>query len=82
MHTLSVTYKAPPGDSKVTEVFGHTFFDGKPETITVDDRVLGKLKNHPLFKCGEPTSDQPQADPHGKENPPPKRFQKGEKDDD
>lgn len=78
MHTLSVTYKAPPGDSKVTEVFGHTFFDGKPETITVDDRVLGKLKNHPLFDCGPSSA----AEPHKGENPPPKRFQKGEKDDD
>jgi hypothetical protein len=55
MKTLTVTYKAPPGDSKVTEAFGHTFYDGKPETITVDDRILGKLQNNATFECGEPS---------------------------
>lgn len=53
MTEITVTYTAPPGDSKVTEIFGHTFFDGKPETIEVDDRMLGKLKNHRQFTVGE-----------------------------
>jgi hypothetical protein len=71
MNRLQVTYKAPKGDSKVTEVFGYTFFDGKPETITVDDRVLAKLQAHPLFVCGDVTSDQPQAATAKDDKPPP-----------
>lgn len=49
---LSVIYKAPPGDSKVTEVFGHTFYDGKAEEIEVDDRTAEKIKNNPVFQPG------------------------------
>jgi hypothetical protein len=64
MKQISVTYKAPPGDAKVTEMFGHTFYDGKAETITVDDHVADKLKNNPVLKCGEATDAKEQkADP-------------------
>jgi hypothetical protein len=54
-HKVSVTYRAPPGDSKVTEVYGHTFFDGKPDEIEVDDDTLERLQNSRLFECGKPT---------------------------
>ena len=49
---LSVVYKAPPGDSKVTEAFGHTFYDGKPEDIEVDDATAAKIKANPVFQPG------------------------------
>jgi hypothetical protein len=49
---LTVTYKAPPGDAKVTEAYGHTFFDGKSEEIEVDDEVAAKIKGHPCFRTG------------------------------
>lgn len=64
MKSVAVTYKAPPGDAKVTEAFGHTFYDGKEETIEVDERVLAKLQGNRLFKVGEPQdADAKQADP-------------------
>jgi len=80
MKQVSVTYKAPPGDSKVTEVFGHTFFDGKEETIDVDDRTLAKLQGNKNFKCGEPTdaADKP-ADPE-KEKAEKERIEREEAD--
>ena len=62
MKKVSVTYKAPPGESKVAELFGHTFFDGKEESIEVDDRTLEKLKGNKHFKCGEP-EDAADAEP-------------------
>jgi hypothetical protein len=49
---LSVIYKAPPGDSKVTEAYGHTFFDGQSIDVEVDDRVAEKIKNNPVFMPG------------------------------
>jgi hypothetical protein len=55
MKQMSVTYKAPPGDNKVVEAFGHTFFDGKSEDVTVDDDIAEKLKNNTSFTCSEPT---------------------------
>jgi hypothetical protein len=60
--SVSVTYKAPPGDSKVVEAFGHTFYDGKAETVTVDEDVLEKLQGNKHFKCGEP-KDAPDEKP-------------------
>jgi hypothetical protein len=54
-HKLSVTYRAPPGDSKVTEAFGHTFFDGKAEEIEVDDETLARLQGNRVFECGKPS---------------------------
>lgn len=64
MTEVTVTYKAPPGDSKVTEAFGYTFFDGKAEKIEVDERVLGKLQNNPHFTVGEKPADPPDHKPH------------------
>jgi hypothetical protein len=46
---VTVTYKAPPGDSKVIEAYGHTFFDGKPEDIEVEDHVLGQDQRAPVL---------------------------------
>jgi hypothetical protein len=54
-HKVSVTYHAPPGDSKVVEAHGHTFFDGKAEEIEVDDDTLARLQGHRMFECGKPT---------------------------
>lgn len=59
MKSVTVTYHAPPGDSKVAEVFGHTFFDGKSETIEVDDHVAEKLRGNKHFECSEPKDAQP-----------------------
>jgi hypothetical protein len=55
MKKVTVTYHAPPHDSKVVEAFGRTFFDGKSEEIEVDDAVLAKLQNNRHFQCGEPS---------------------------
>lgn len=63
MKQVSVTYKAPPGDAKVTEAFGYTFFDGKEETIVVDERSLEKLQANRYFKCGEPQDADEAPDP-------------------
>jgi len=57
--SVSVTYRAPKGDAKVTEAFGHTFYDGKTETIEVDDHVLKKLQGNQVFEVGDPTDDKP-----------------------
>lgn len=54
---LTVIYKAPPGDSKVTEAYGHTFYDGKPEEIEVSDEIAEKIKNNPIFAPGGPPSE-------------------------
>jgi hypothetical protein len=61
---LSVIYKAPPGDSKVTEAFGHTFFDGKAEEIEVDDRIAEKIKANPVFHPGGKEEAHPKEDTH------------------
>ena len=61
---LSVIYKAPPGDAKVVEMFGHTFHDGKPEEIEVDTETAEKIKNNPIFAPG------------GKPEPEPKQHEK------
>ena len=55
---LSVIYRAPPGDSKVTEAFGHTFYDGKAEEIEVDDATAEKIKRNPVFAPGGPPKEK------------------------
>lgn len=55
---MTVIYKAPPGEAKVTEVFGYTFHDGKPEDIEVDDETAERIKTNPMFQPGGP----PKAD--------------------
>jgi hypothetical protein len=62
LKTVSVTYKAPPGDSKVAEIFGHTLYDGKAETVTVDEDQLQRLQGNRHFKCGE-AKDAAEAKP-------------------
>jgi hypothetical protein len=52
MPKLSVVYKAPPGDSKVTELYGHTFYDGKAEEVEVTDEQAEKIKANPVFQPG------------------------------
>jgi hypothetical protein len=59
MKKMSVTYKAAPGEPKVLEAFGHTFFDGKSEDVTVDDDTAEKLRGNSTFKCGEPQDVEP-----------------------
>jgi hypothetical protein len=62
--TVTVTYHAPKGDSKVVEMGGHTFFDGKPTEIeeSADNaHLIGKLKANPHFQPGK--SDAPPAEP-------------------
>lgn len=59
MKKISATYRAPSGDSKVTEAFGHTFFDGKPEDIEIDDVLAVSLLGNQHFECVE----QKNADP-------------------
>jgi hypothetical protein len=60
MNKVSVTYHAPKGDSKMATLFGQTFYDGKPEEIEVDDRVLAKLKGNSHFSVG---GDKPSVPP-------------------
>jgi hypothetical protein len=61
---ISVIYKAPEGDSKVTEAFGHTFFDGKAEDIEVSDRIAEKIKNNPVLNPGGKGAPKPHEQPH------------------
>jgi hypothetical protein len=64
MKKVSVTYVAPAGDAKVTEMFGHTLYDGKAEDIEVTERELEKLKGNPCFKVGkEADADDAKVDP-------------------
>lgn len=50
MKKATVTYSAPPGDSKVVEMMGHTFFDGKGTEVVLDDHLIKKLEANKLFK--------------------------------
>jgi len=53
MGNVSVTYKAPPGDTKIVELYGHKFEDGKPTQIEENDEnkeAIDKLAHHPLFE--------------------------------
>ena len=64
MKKVSVTYVAPAGDAKVTEMFGHTLHDGHAEEIEVTERELEKLKGNRHFKIGKETDvDDDKADP-------------------
>jgi hypothetical protein len=57
---LSVTYHAPKGDSKIVEIFGHTFYDGKAEEIEVEEPILKRLQRNRFF---EVKGDTPQEQP-------------------
>jgi hypothetical protein len=60
---LSVTYHAPKGDSKMVEIFGHTFYDGKAEEVEVEEPILKRLQRNRFFECSKPT-DVDSAKPH------------------
>jgi hypothetical protein len=55
MKKVSITYHAAKGDSKVNEVAGMVFYDGKAETVTISDQLYGELKNNRFFEIGKPT---------------------------
>lgn len=55
MKKLSVTYHAPKGDSKVVEIWGHTFYDGKAEEVTVEDDTYQSMAHNRFFECSKPT---------------------------
>jgi hypothetical protein len=54
MAKISVTYHAPLGDNKTTEMFGHTFHDGKAEHIDDDTpaqkAIVAKLRVNRFFE--------------------------------
>jgi len=60
---MTATYHAPPGDSKVVEAFGHTFFDGKSEQVDVPDHVAEKMRGNRHFECSEPQDAKPKVAP-------------------
>jgi hypothetical protein len=51
MRKATATYIAPPGDNKVVEMGGVTFFDGKSVDLNDYDHplLLSKLQNNPYF---------------------------------
>ena len=52
---LTITYHAPRDDSRIVEIWGHTFFDNKPEHVTISDEAYLEASNHKFFECGKPT---------------------------
>jgi len=59
MPKVSVTWKTNPGDAKVCEGWGYTFFDGKAEDIEVDDATLDTIKQNRQFTvAGEKHKDK------------------------
>jgi hypothetical protein len=51
MKKATATYVAPPGDNKVVEMGGVTFFDGKPVDLNTDDHghLVSKLPGNQHF---------------------------------
>lgn len=51
MKKATATYVAPPGDNKVVEMGGVTFFDGKPVDLNTDDHghLISKLPGNQHF---------------------------------
>lgn len=78
MKKVSVTYHAPKGDSKVVEIFGHTFFDGKAEEVEVDDYIFEKLKRHGLFTCGKESEVDPNKRDPAKEKAEQEAFKRAD----
>lgn len=64
MPKAQVTYVAPKGDAKVTEMYGHTFYDGQASEIELNDEQMAKLSGNPVFKVG---NGGKAADPPAKE---------------
>ena len=59
MKKVSVTYHAPKNDSKTVDAWGHTFFDGKPETVTVSSEFYNEMINNRFFELGKATDVTP-----------------------
>jgi hypothetical protein len=80
---LTVTYRAPQGDSKVVEMMGHTFYDGKPEKVTLEDDAAARLQANRYFEC-DPKAEpaDPNVAPKHREaaGRSPARFQQDDKD--
>jgi len=75
MKKVSVTYKAPPADAKVVEMFGYTFHDGKAEEVEITETELTKLQGNPHFQCGQASDvkddpKKPSAAPVNPNDPP------------
>jgi hypothetical protein len=53
---VSVTYRAPKDDSKVCEIYGHTFFDGHAveiEDTPENEFAIGKLSRNKVFEVAK-----------------------------
>jgi hypothetical protein len=62
---VSITYHAIKGDSRVDEVAGLVFYDGKPETVVIPEALYDELKNNRCFEIGKPvdlTDQEAQAE--------------------
>jgi hypothetical protein len=66
MQKATATYHAPEGDSKVAEMGGVTFFDGKEVELNSDEHahLMSKLKNNQHFDYeeGEDDGEETKAD--------------------
>ena len=61
---LTITYHAPKNDSRVVEIWGHTFFDKKPEHVTISDSDYAEASNHKFFECSKPSDvAEPEVEP-------------------
>jgi hypothetical protein len=61
MTKVQVTWTAPEGDSKVCEMGGKTFFDGKSTEIDTDEdaALFEAVKHNKQFKPGGGDDDRP-----------------------
>jgi hypothetical protein len=51
---VTITYHAAKNDSKVDEVAGLTFYDGKAEVVTISASLYEELKNNRFFEMSKP----------------------------
>ena len=73
---LSVTYHAPQGDSKVVEMMGFIFYDGKAEEITVSEALYKTLSSNKHFECGKASDVSESEAETDKTIPPPKAAER------
>lgn len=59
---MKVIYNAPPGDSKVVEMGGLTFFDGVATEVDENSYIAGKLKTNQHFTVKAPRAKAEKAD--------------------
>jgi hypothetical protein len=64
MTKVQVTWTAPEGDSKVCEMGGKTFFDGKSTEIDTDEdaALFETIKHNKQFKPGSDGGQAHEAD--------------------